>query len=639
MGLSSGRKNRGGGGGGGGGGGEGAATTVNLLQNGDLKKGMQLGLTVEGAGPDWALVTEDRREDPILPTITLDGANANSDLEINLPETLTAVDEGDEWSVEVTQGDDEILEEPAYVDLYATSTSGIRIKLASATATGTDGNDWVLLIARSDDLTAGYDIDSTAKVVTLTIPTTADTLLSSLVPSDSALESEYFGSADGTESITSRSNADLLNISDLTTNTVDFHSGVSQMDAVTREQAYVDLFITDTSGIRIFIATGRATGAGGNNWTLRLSWEQASNGFSSNTGQRWLQLRIRSSSTLGSIASYLAGGGSYVSSGTEYFGGADENSGFPNGRTAAQLAGSQNHSNAESSSVRIRFHDGVDAVNAVDGVQSYVDLYTDTSDALRISLNLTEGSEAEGNNGYALYYAEGDTTQINVVGDFVVVQVASDATLGDLETAASSITEITTAYEGSASSASVIGGRTIDQVRSTQATTAADQDYTGGIDAVDADPLAVVLDTTDKEIQIEARSAHSLSDIATEIAALSYTPIGGGASTTIGSSNVTATGTGGLDSAVFTGEGTTTSHDFTNGELPEDIEITLDSTSQDSNLEVRFRRRIWRHCGRTCEFMKDVTAKLIYGTARSSNPVAPPFTFPFVGYPFKVNLY
>ena len=489
---------------------------MNLLQNGDNEKGAQIGLTTSGAGPDWALVTEERRSDPILPTITLDGASSGESLVVNLPDTLVSPDEGDEWSVEITQGDDEVPAVPAELDIYATDNSGLTLKLNSSTAEGTDGNDWVLLIARSDTLTAGYSVDTTKKVVALTIPEASGTLLSSLVPSStSELDSEYFGSADGTEVIGDRTTAQLLGTDILPQDSVDFHSGVDEVEAVDNVQAYVDIFVTDASGIRVSLHQNIAVGASGNGENFRMRINSTNNGVSTGTANGAHTLAIGANiTTLGPIVTGGTIGSRYT---LEYFGGADSTTAFPNGRSATELIPGSTSGGTDVADTS--FANGVDEVTAVTGVQSYVDLELHSQpggNGIRISLDDSVAEGTAGDVGYALRVATGQgSTAFTVVGAYILLDIASGASLGDIATAVSSTSQVESSYiNGGSASDTLFAADTVASLISPQTTAGGGAGYTGGIDTIDADELlAVVLDTADKEIQIEARSAHTLSDI------------------------------------------------------------------------------------------------------------------------------
>ena len=82
---------------------------------------------------------------------------------------------------------------------------------------------------------------------------------------------------------------------------------------------------------------------------------------------------------------------------------------------------------------------------------------------------------------------------------------------------------------------------------------------------------------------------------------------------------------------MFTGEDTTTSHGFTNGELPEDLEVVLDSTAKTATLRYDPDVDDFDDIVNALEDSSDVTVTLIYGTSGSSVPVDPPFTYRLLG--------
>ena len=133
-----------------------ASPVVNLLQHDDLRKGIQIALGVEGAGPDWKFDGVDRDHIPILRKLLLEGtAGVDSGVEVALPPDLATPGGTDVWNMEITRADPGTPEQlgetgdppvRAHGDLYiqGSTTHGIRITVqnffGSGDTSGAAGN-------------------------------------------------------------------------------------------------------------------------------------------------------------------------------------------------------------------------------------------------------------------------------------------------------------------------------------------------------------------------------------------------------------------------------------------------------------------------------------------------------------------
>lgn len=266
--------------------------------------------------------------------------------------------------------------------------------------------------------------------------------------------------------------------------------------------------------------------------------------------------------------------------------------------------------------------------SAVARQEAYVDMFASATQFLRIQFNEGYQSGAAG-NAWGLSYSQvsggGITTHasITAASQRVNIQVISTATLEDVRAqfALRLPTQVTATLHGTNAGAQVIGTRSETQVRGSQSLNAnSNIGFHSGRDAVTAipeTPLAVAVDSTDKELQL---TVHSTEDTLTEIAAAINAASGmsGSASVSPGAS------TSLLDSRYFGASIPASLTGFSGGLNIEPLAVTIDSTAQEVQLQYESTVDTLDDIVAVIDAETALSSRLYLGATGTSLPAAPP---------------
>ena len=282
------------------------------------------------------------------------------------------------------------------------------------------------------------------------------------------------------------------------------------------------------------------------------------------------------------------------------------------------------------------------AVPAVAAVQANTLLSAGSGNGLRITIGGTIDSvEGASGNDWTLSFT--DSGQTITTGGFVLsaknitinlaTTTSGNRTYGAVASVFSSLGSLgvvfTTAYEGT-----TVAGDGILGIPSSR-------NFTGGVDTVAEipararDSLAVFIDQFDEEIQLTAIATDTLSNIRVVLAQAVYAAPGG-ASASIGNSNVVITGSGSatLESSYFAVEPAlnTTTANFAEGVDEEALNAAIDLSAR--TLTVRYVNSVDSLTNlRTVINQIGARAVLIAGTDGNDSPEATPFSRAFAGGP------
>ena len=122
------------------------------------------------ATTEWSLTSRDRRVDPVLPTITVDGSETGNYFEIALPHDLVLPSEGNDWDLQIEQGAEIVDEVLPTATIDGEASSSLTITLPKTIAEPVDGNDWQVNIIQGTEALAA--IDTVAEEINITAAST-----------------------------------------------------------------------------------------------------------------------------------------------------------------------------------------------------------------------------------------------------------------------------------------------------------------------------------------------------------------------------------------------------------------------------------------------------------------------------------
>ena len=412
----------GGGGGGGGGSSGGGSVFAPLYRSGSTSQGIEVGVNRDAS---WSFVGEDREAVGALPSARLNGETSGARLDVELPRTLVASSDGNDWAIEVEQG----IEDVAAITevLPSASLSGetagasIEIEIPNDLATPADGNDWVVGVEQGAEDTLAVDA---------TLPS-------------ATLDGETTGS-----SIEVTIPEDLVDPTDGNDWDVRVHQVREFQAATTATRAHHDLVFTSGTdagkGIRLTLAGTHSSsmGAAGNNVIFSLAVGTSVNASAFTTFYN--MTAVPGTSTLAQLFTEADVGGNNYQFDAEYIGGADgteivQSATFPFGvsanfigglNTAASVAGGILEASISTANERIVIRTkSTDTIGAIAAVLHALS-YTDANGATQTFSAANAVVTGTGFLNETTYYAgdTGDTVDVGFDGGVDAIPFAN----GDL---------------------------------------------------------------------------------------------------------------------------------------------------------------------------------------------------------------